>query len=105
MPVRFGGRGKAYFVPTPIATPKEPSRRVRCDSCRCAHRFDDRSDEISNTKTEKISDWIHQTFPDLRNFAWHGAMAHFNVGISQARSITSSSSSNIIGHEPFKRSI
>jgi hypothetical protein len=23
------------------ATPKEPSRRVRCDSRRCAHRFDD----------------------------------------------------------------
>src|SRR3984893_15732930 len=32
------------------ATPKEPSRRVRCDSRRCAHRFDDWSDEISNTK-------------------------------------------------------
>jgi hypothetical protein len=25
-------------------TPKEPSRRVRCDSRRCAHQFDDRSD-------------------------------------------------------------
>src|ERR1700736_445514 len=36
------------------ATPKEPSRRVRCDSLRCAHRFDDWSDEISSTKTEKI---------------------------------------------------
>ena len=34
--------------------PKEPSRRVRCDSCRCARRFDDWSDEISNTKTENI---------------------------------------------------
>jgi hypothetical protein len=31
MPVRFGGRGKAFFVPTPIATPREPSRRVRYD--------------------------------------------------------------------------
>ena len=46
MPVRFGGRGKAYFVPTPIATPKEPSRRVRCDWCSYARRFDDWSDEI-----------------------------------------------------------
>src|SRR5271165_2545367 len=36
------------------ATPKEPSRRVRCDSCRCAHQFDDWRDEISNAKTEKI---------------------------------------------------
>src|SRR5271166_6622904 len=27
--------------------PKERSRRVRCDSCRRAHRFDDWSDEIS----------------------------------------------------------
>ena len=32
-------------------TQKEPSRRVRCDSRRCAHRFDDRSDEISNVIT------------------------------------------------------
>jgi hypothetical protein len=28
------------------------SRRVRSDSCRCAHRFDDWSDEVSNMKTE-----------------------------------------------------
>ena len=34
--------------------PKEPSRRVRCDSCRCARRLDDWSDQISNTKTENI---------------------------------------------------
>jgi hypothetical protein len=27
------------------ATQKEPSLRVRCDSCRCAHRFDDWSDK------------------------------------------------------------
>jgi hypothetical protein len=27
-------------------TPKEPSRRARSDSCRCAHRFDDWNDEI-----------------------------------------------------------
>src|ERR1700719_2166447 len=33
------------------ATPKEPSRRVRCDSRRDAHRFDKWSDEISNAKT------------------------------------------------------
>src|ERR1700734_3896197 len=32
--------------------PKEPSRRVRSDSRRCAHRFDDWSNEISNTKIE-----------------------------------------------------
>jgi hypothetical protein len=29
----------------------------------------------------------------------------FSVGISQVRSITLSSSSNIIGHQPFKKSI
>jgi hypothetical protein len=34
--------------------PEAPSRRVRCDSCRCARRFDDWSDEISNAKTENI---------------------------------------------------
>src|ERR1700722_14462141 len=36
------------------ATPKEPSRRVRSDSCRCADRFDDWSDAIPKAKTEKI---------------------------------------------------
>jgi putative transposase len=51
------------------------------------------------------SAWIHQTFPNLRNFAWQQGYGAFSVGISQARSITSSSSSNIIGHEPFKKSI
>src|SRR5271165_7638543 len=34
--------------------PKEPSRRVRCDSCRRAHRLDDWRDGISNSKTENI---------------------------------------------------
>ena len=48
------GGAKPIFVPTPIATPKEPSRRVRCDSRRCAHRFDDWSDEISSMKTQKL---------------------------------------------------
>jgi len=35
----------------------------------------------------------------------YGVIRAFSVGISQARSITSSSSSNKIGHEPFKKSI
>src|ERR1700719_563980 len=52
LPVRFGGRGKADLCPYPYRNPKVPYRRVRCDSCRSAHRFDDWSDEISNTKTE-----------------------------------------------------
>ena len=50
--------------------PKEPSRRVRCDSGRCADRFDDWSDEI-------------QTFPNLRNFAWQQGYGAFGVGISR----------------------
>jgi hypothetical protein len=33
--------------------PKEPSRRVRFDSCRCAHRFDDWSEEVSNRKLKQ----------------------------------------------------
>src|ERR1700722_7943850 len=37
----------------PGTPPKRgPSRRVRSDSCRRAHRFDDWSDEVSNRKTE-----------------------------------------------------
>src|SRR6202162_2819910 len=157
------------------ATPKEPSRRVRCDSRRFGHRFDDWSDEISNSKTEKrfvvwflaydtisfhgkhflvpehswrfqhegtclnpdlrerlwpylggiakqngmipkciggVSDhvpllvtlptrlavakavqlikagssaWIHQTFPNLRNFAWQQGYGAFSVGVSQVQ--------------------
>ena len=51
------------------------------------------------------SAWIHQAFPNLRNFAWQQGYGAFSVGISQVRSITSSSSLNIIGHEPFKKSI
>ena len=43
-----------HEVPGDSATPKEPSRRVRCDSRRFAHRFNDWSDEISNAKTENI---------------------------------------------------
>jgi hypothetical protein len=31
------------------------SRRVRCDSRRCAHRFDDWSDEITNTRCLNLS--------------------------------------------------
>ena len=51
------------------------------------------------------STWIHQSFPNLRDFAWQQGYGAFSVGISQARSITSSSSSNIIECEPFKKSI
>jgi putative transposase len=51
------------------------------------------------------SAWIHQSFPKLRNFAWQQGYGAFSVSISKARSITSSSSSNIIGHQPFKKSI
>jgi REP element-mobilizing transposase RayT len=51
------------------------------------------------------STWIHQSFPNLRDFAWQQGYGAFSVGISQARSITSSSSSNIIEREPFKKSI
>src|SRR5271166_3850770 len=88
--VRFGGRGKAYLCPYPYRHPKKPSRRVRCDSCRCAHRFDDWSDGISNAKTKNIyvvwfSVWIHQTFPNLRNFAWQQGYGAFSVGISQVQ--------------------
>jgi hypothetical protein len=58
--------GRMAFVPEGQADrslarsachPKEPSRRVRCDSCRCARRFDDWSDEfqIRRLKTFTLS--------------------------------------------------
>src|SRR5580693_1167150 len=80
----------------PLSPKRGPSRRVRCDSCRRAHRFDDWSDEISNTITEKILAWIHQTFLGIQ--PWY--LAGF-----RERSVTSSTSANIIGHQPFKKSI
>ena len=40
------------------ATPKDPSRRVRCDSCRCV---------------------------PIRNFAWQQGYGAFSVGISQVQ--------------------
>src|SRR3984893_15734181 len=53
------------------------------------------------------SAWIHQNFPKLRNFAWQQAMAHSAVVSRRFGPLhrASSSSSNIIGHEPFKKSI
>src|SRR5271166_4094722 len=130
--VRFGGRGKAYLCPYPYRHPKEPSRRVRCDSCGCAHRFDDWSDGISNAKTKNIYvvcflaydighcegrsidkgriiglDSSNLSKPPNLCLATGLAMAHSAL-VSRRfrkRSITSSSSSNLIGHEPFKKSI
>jgi hypothetical protein len=48
------------------------------------------------------SAWIHQAFPNLRNFAWQQGYGAFSVGMSQ---VQSSSNSNIIGREPFNKSI
>jgi hypothetical protein len=55
------------------------------------HRFEDWREEISNavSLSNKLA-------------TGHGV---FSVGISQARSIALSSSSNIIVHKPFKKSI
>jgi hypothetical protein len=77
----------------------------------CAHRFDDWSDKLQKIKLTKFvlyylrptitlptrlavakavqlikagsSAWIHQTFPNLRNFAWQQGYGAFSVGISQ----------------------
>jgi putative transposase len=51
------------------ATSKEPSRRARSDWCRCA--------------TPIRSAWIHQTFPNLRNFAWQQGDGAFRIALSQ----------------------
>jgi hypothetical protein len=37
-----------HEVPGKRHPKNEPSRRVRSDSCRCAQRFDDGSEEASN---------------------------------------------------------
>src|ERR1700731_3842061 len=33
----------------------------------------------------RISAWIHQTFPNLRNFAWQQGYNAFSVGVSQVQ--------------------
>ena len=73
------------------AHPKEPSRRARYDSCRCAHRFEDWKEEISNAVS-------------LSRINWQRGDGVFSLGISRARAITLSSSSNIIGHKPLNKS-
>jgi hypothetical protein len=60
------------------APPKEPSRRVRSDSRRRAHRFNDWSDETSSTITEKY--WLG--FIKLFLATRYGALS---VGISQVQ--------------------
>jgi hypothetical protein len=87
---------------------KEPSRRARSegdfisvdgtDSPRRAHRFDDWSDEISNTIAENILACVHQTFLATR-------LLRISALVSRRfrkRSVTSSSNSNIIGRQLFK---
>jgi hypothetical protein len=53
------------------ATPKEPSRRVRYDSCTCAHRFEDWREEISNavslSRTEMIPKCIGRVLDHVRH--------------------------------------
>jgi hypothetical protein len=49
-----------HELPGTAPPQNEPSRRVRSDSSRCAHRVDDWSDEISN-------------------FAWQQAVGAFSV--------------------------
>jgi hypothetical protein len=44
------------------ATPKEPSRRVRSDSGRCARRFNDWSDGISKAKPIKVK--LYESFQE-----------------------------------------
>ena len=72
-------------------TPKEPSRRVRYDSCMGAapiRRLEGGNFECGIAKQNKLA-------------TGDGV---FSLGISRARAITLSSSSNIIGHKPLNKS-
>ena len=112
----------AWHAVPGTGAPNEPSRRVRCDRCGCADRFDDGPDVIAEknnvlniccaifylgdhslhgkhllvpttfavAKVVQLikagsSAWIHQTFPNLRNFAWQQGYGAFSVGISQVQ--------------------
>ena len=50
-----------HEVPGTSVTPKEPSRRARCDWCRCAHRFDDWSDEFRMRKLKHFILYYFET--------------------------------------------
>src|ERR1700730_4979616 len=41
------------------APPQKPSRRVRCDSCRCAHRFDDWSIGARNSESKNRKNLLY----------------------------------------------
>jgi hypothetical protein len=68
-----------HEVPGTAPPQKEPSRRVRYDSCRCAHRFEDLREEISSAVS-------------LSRINWQRAMAYSALVFSQALSITLSGS-------------
>jgi hypothetical protein len=91
------GGAKPTFVPTPIATPNEPSRRVRCDPCMCTHRIDRNAfgADMSGIATQV------GTIPTCLG----GVSDHVHLCISQLQETvhSASSSSNKIG--PLKKSI
>jgi putative transposase len=53
------------------------------------------------------SAWIHDTFKDLRNFAWQDGYGAFSVSVSHSQkpSITSKTKPSIIQPEPSKKNI
>jgi hypothetical protein len=79
-PERCALKGRMTRSAWDSATRKEPSRRVRCDSRRCAHRLDDWSDENSNVKTYEIyvALFLAVLNPDIRERLWQ-----LNVSDSQ----------------------
>src|ERR1700730_765691 len=78
------------------ATPKEPSRRVRCDSRRFGHRFDDWSDEISNSKSTSCQATIG-VVPTGR------AGRHFATASTGYHKLALSASSSVAGARPLCR--
>src|SRR5271165_3640907 len=102
------GGAKPTFVPTPIATPKSRPvgygvirAGVRTDSMIGVTKFRMRKlktfmlydfwpTRLAIAKAVQLikagsSAWIHQTFPNLRNFAWQQGYGAFSVGISQVQ--------------------
>src|SRR5271166_3850767 len=106
------GGAKPTFVPTPIATPR--SRPVGYGVIRAGVRTDSMIG-VTEFRMRKLKTFMLygfrfgfiKPFQTSETLLGNRAMAHSAL-VSRRfrkRSITSSSSSNIIGHEPFKKRI
>jgi hypothetical protein len=75
------------------ATPKEPSRRVRYDSCRCAHRFEDWREEISNAVSVSRIEMIRKCIGGVLHHVRHIVTLRTRLAVAKAVQLINDGSS------------